>query len=130
MSPKKPDAAEKGNSSLSKTEDGETLCRYAKAFWSINGDHEKALFYFEKAVEASPNDRYLLHNISSVSHLKTEMRSTSSVFGQYYSWRVRSVPMGNRRMIIKKKKKISIAEEKSKVHKLFFFMKKILLYSL
>ncbi|CAE5956527.1 unnamed protein product [Arabidopsis arenosa] len=55
-----PDAAEKSNSSLSKTEDGETLCRYAKAFWSINNDHEKALFYFEKAVEASPNDSIIL----------------------------------------------------------------------
>ncbi|EOA36150.1 hypothetical protein CARUB_v10009880mg [Capsella rubella] len=55
-----PDAGEKSSSSLSKTEDGETLCRYAKAFWSINGDHEKALVYFEKAVEASPNDSIIL----------------------------------------------------------------------
>ncbi|XP_010475113.1 PREDICTED: uncharacterized protein LOC104754590 [Camelina sativa] len=54
------DAAEKSSSSLSKTEDGETLCRYAKAFWTINGDHEKALVYFEKAVEASPNDSIIL----------------------------------------------------------------------
>ncbi|KAL1188802.1 hypothetical protein V5N11_021964 [Cardamine amara subsp. amara] len=50
----------KSSSSLSETEDGETLCRYAKAFWSINGDQEKALFYFEKAVEASPNDSMIL----------------------------------------------------------------------
>ncbi|KAL0732314.1 hypothetical protein Bca4012_008523 [Brassica carinata] len=42
------------SSRLSETEDGETLCRYAKAFWSIKGDRDKALFYFEKAVEASP----------------------------------------------------------------------------
>ncbi|KFK42791.1 hypothetical protein AALP_AA1G039600 [Arabis alpina] len=55
-----PEAAEKRSSRLSETEDGETLCRYAKAFWSINGDHEKALFYFEKAVQASPNDSIIL----------------------------------------------------------------------
>ncbi|XP_056841972.1 uncharacterized protein LOC108857388 isoform X2 [Raphanus sativus] len=47
-------------SRLSETEDGETLCRYAKAFWSIKNDHGKALFYFEKAVEASPNDSIIL----------------------------------------------------------------------
>jgi tetratricopeptide (TPR) repeat protein len=55
-----PEAAEKRSSRLSETEDGETLCRYAKAFWSINGDHEKALFYFEKAVKASPNNSIIL----------------------------------------------------------------------
>ncbi|KAH0876590.1 hypothetical protein HID58_063984, partial [Brassica napus] len=55
-----PEAGEKRSSRLSETEDGETLCRYAKAFWSINGDKEKALFYFEKAVEASPNDSIIL----------------------------------------------------------------------
>lgn len=53
----KSETAGEHGSRLSETEDGETLCRYAKAFWSINGDQEKALFYFEKAVEASPNDR-------------------------------------------------------------------------
>ncbi|KAF3586256.1 hypothetical protein F2Q69_00025823 [Brassica cretica] len=55
-----PEAGEKRSSRLSETEEGETLCRYAKAFWSINGDKEKALFYFEKAVEASPNDSIIL----------------------------------------------------------------------
>uniref|UniRef100_A0A1J3D3B4 Transmembrane and TPR repeat-containing protein 1 n=1 Tax=Noccaea caerulescens TaxID=107243 RepID=A0A1J3D3B4_NOCCA len=55
-----PEPAEKRSSRLSETDDGETLCRYAKAFWSINGDHEKALFYFEKAVKASPNDSIIL----------------------------------------------------------------------
>ncbi|CAH2038934.1 unnamed protein product [Thlaspi arvense] len=55
-----PEEAEKRSSRLSETEDGETLCRYAKAFWNINGDREKALFYFEKAVEASPNDSIIL----------------------------------------------------------------------
>ncbi|KAJ4874023.1 Tetratricopeptide repeat (TPR)-like superfamily protein [Raphanus sativus] len=55
-----PEGGEKRSSRLSETEDGETLCRYAKAFWSINGDQEKALFYFEKAVEASPNDSIIL----------------------------------------------------------------------
>ncbi|KAJ0245108.1 Tetratricopeptide repeat [Hirschfeldia incana] len=55
-----PEGGEKRSSRLSETEDGETLCRYAKAFWSINGDKEKALFYFEKAVEASPNDSIIL----------------------------------------------------------------------
>ncbi|KAL0884455.1 hypothetical protein Bca101_008436 [Brassica carinata] len=48
------------SSRLSETEDGETLCRYAKAFWSIKGDRDKALFYFEKAVEASPKDSIIL----------------------------------------------------------------------
>ncbi|KAF8111616.1 hypothetical protein N665_0074s0140 [Sinapis alba] len=55
-----PEAAGERGLRLSETEDGETLCRYAKAFWSIKGDHEKALFYFEKAVEASPNDSIIL----------------------------------------------------------------------
>ncbi|CAN8311220.1 unnamed protein product [Cochlearia groenlandica] len=55
-----PEAAENRSTRLSETEDGETLCGYAKAFWSINGDHEKALFYYEKAVEASPNDSIIL----------------------------------------------------------------------
>ncbi|CAH8309375.1 unnamed protein product [Eruca vesicaria subsp. sativa] len=55
-----PEVGEKRSSRLSETVDGETLCRYAKAFWSINGDKEKALFYFEKAVEASPNDSIVL----------------------------------------------------------------------
>ncbi|KAF8111667.1 hypothetical protein N665_0073s0026 [Sinapis alba] len=55
-----PETGEKRSSRLSETEDGETLCRYAKAFWSINGDKEKALFYYEKAVEASPNDSIIL----------------------------------------------------------------------
>ncbi|CAH8295884.1 unnamed protein product [Eruca vesicaria subsp. sativa] len=55
-----PEGGEKRSSRLSETVDGETLCRYAKAFWSINGDKEKALFYFEKTVEASPNDSIIL----------------------------------------------------------------------
>ncbi|ESQ36473.1 hypothetical protein EUTSA_v10008199mg [Eutrema salsugineum] len=55
-----PEAGGNRSSRLSETEDGETLCRYAKAFWSINRDQEKALFYFEKAVEASPNDSIIL----------------------------------------------------------------------
>ncbi|CAH8298169.1 unnamed protein product [Eruca vesicaria subsp. sativa] len=55
-----PEGGGKRSSRLSETVDGETLCRYAKAFWSINGDKEKALFYFEKAVEASPNDSIIL----------------------------------------------------------------------
>ncbi|KAL0865579.1 hypothetical protein Bca101_044697 [Brassica carinata] len=55
-----PVGGEKRSSKLSETEDGETLCRYAKAFWTINGDQEKALFYFEKAVQASPNDSIIL----------------------------------------------------------------------
>ncbi|CAH8368091.1 unnamed protein product [Eruca vesicaria subsp. sativa] len=55
-----PEGAGKQGTRLSETEDVETLCRYAKAFWSIKGDQEKALFYFEKAVEASPNDSIIL----------------------------------------------------------------------
>lgn len=78
-----PEAGEKRSSRLSETEDGETLCRYAKAFWSINGDKEKALFYFEKAVEASPSDRYSYkYEISFYTNSLLKMRSSlSSVCG-------------------------------------------------
>ncbi|KAJ0229725.1 Tetratricopeptide repeat-containing protein [Hirschfeldia incana] len=55
-----PKTAGEHSSRLSETEDGETLCRYAKSFWSIKGDHDKALFYFEKAIEASPQDSIIL----------------------------------------------------------------------
>lgn len=62
------------------------------------------------------NMKHVLHNLLFCFHIWNA--SSYSVFCQHYSWRVRSVPMGNRRMIIKKKK-ISLAEDYSQVHKIY-----------
>lgn len=39
--------------------DGETISQYAKLVWDVHNDHDKAMYYFEKAVEATPGDRYI-----------------------------------------------------------------------
>lgn len=37
--------------------DGGILSQYAKLVWQLHGDEARALRYFEKAVEAAPQDR-------------------------------------------------------------------------
>lgn len=39
--------------------DGEVLSEYAKLVWELHHDYQKASNYFERAVEASPTDRYI-----------------------------------------------------------------------
>lgn len=37
--------------------DGEIMSQYAKLVWELHHDHDKALCYFEQAVQDSPADR-------------------------------------------------------------------------
>jgi len=37
--------------------DGETLTQYAKLVWENHHDKDRALVYFERAVQAAPQDR-------------------------------------------------------------------------
>lgn len=38
--------------------DGEVLTQYAKLVWELNHDQDRASNYFERAAQASPQDRY------------------------------------------------------------------------
>lgn len=38
--------------------DGEIISQYANLVWELYRDHNKASCYFERAVEAAPEDRY------------------------------------------------------------------------
>lgn len=40
--------------------DGETISQYAKLVWDVHNDHDKAMYYFEKAVEATPGDSHVV----------------------------------------------------------------------
>ena len=43
---------------LADPRDGEIISQYAKLVWELHHDRNKALCYFERAVEANPGDRY------------------------------------------------------------------------
>lgn len=43
---------------LADPRDGEIISQYAKLVWELHHDRNKALCYFERAVEATPRDRY------------------------------------------------------------------------
>lgn len=43
---------------LADPSDGEIMSQYAKLVWELYHDQDKALSYFESAVQASPGDRY------------------------------------------------------------------------
>lgn len=39
--------------------DGEIMAQYATLVWELHHDSKKALSYFERAVQANPEDRYV-----------------------------------------------------------------------
>lgn len=39
------------------SQDGEILSKYAKLVWELHHDQQKALSYFQRALQASPHDR-------------------------------------------------------------------------
>lgn len=43
--------------------DGEILSQYAKLVWELHRDQDRAASYFERAIQASPDDRYLIIHI-------------------------------------------------------------------
>lgn len=43
---------------LADPQDGEIILQYANLVWELYRDHDKASCYFERAVEAAPEDRY------------------------------------------------------------------------
>lgn len=43
---------------LADPEDGEIISQFANLVWELYHDHERALGYFDRAVQASPTDRY------------------------------------------------------------------------
>lgn len=50
--------------------DGEIMSLYAKLVWELHHDKDKALCYFERAVQAAPGDRYNFHTQFLISVLK------------------------------------------------------------
>ena len=46
-----------GRAILADPDDGEFLSQYAKLVWELHHDQERASTYFERAVQASPQDR-------------------------------------------------------------------------
>lgn len=44
---------------LADQEDGETLSQYAKIIWEVHHDRDRAANYFQRALEASSQNRYL-----------------------------------------------------------------------
>lgn len=45
---------------LADSGDGEVLLQYANLVWELYHDHSKALCCFERAVQAAPEDRYVV----------------------------------------------------------------------
>lgn len=45
---------------LTDPNDGEVLSQYGKLVWEAHHDQDTAASYFERAVRASPQDRYVL----------------------------------------------------------------------
>lgn len=41
--------------------DGEILSQYAKLVWELHNDKDKAIGYFERAVQAATEDRFMMH---------------------------------------------------------------------
>ena len=41
--------------------DGEILSQYAKLVWELHNDRERATGYFERAVHAASEDRFVMH---------------------------------------------------------------------
>lgn len=41
--------------------DGEILSQYAKLVWELHNDKDRATGYFERAVQAASEDRFVLH---------------------------------------------------------------------
>lgn len=48
---------------LADPSDGENLSQYAKLVWELYHDHDKALSFYEEAVQATPSDRYIPFSI-------------------------------------------------------------------
>ncbi len=55
---------------LADPRDGEIISQYAKLVWDLHHDRNKALCYFERAVEATPGDRYSFHAVCLASLFK------------------------------------------------------------
>lgn len=45
---------------LADPKDGEILSQYAKLVWELHHDQDRALSYFERAAQASPQDRFVI----------------------------------------------------------------------
>lgn len=56
---------------LASPRDGEIISQYANLLWELYHDHDKALCYYERAVEAAPEDRYKEANYSINSSVFT-----------------------------------------------------------
>lgn len=52
---------------LADPEDGDILCQYARVIWELHHDQERARSYFERAIQASSQDRYVLHPCMSLT---------------------------------------------------------------
>lgn len=44
--------------------DGEILAQYAKVVWELHHDQDRALSYYERAVQAAPQDRYVTSRLT------------------------------------------------------------------
>lgn len=47
--------------------DGEILSQYAQLIWELHGDDERALSYFQRAVQVSPENRLVFNPTSDFS---------------------------------------------------------------